>query len=389
MTTSLSLPELIVFTKQGGPLTKRISLNENTIRSDGSACVMARGEARRLNVADVRQLATSIENLDANQAIGLGQLRAGLPNEVKIVTKDKLNGEALPNVIARTGDDIIYQKGQSAFALLDFDTKGMPRAVKAELTRWGGFWPALISMLPELATIARVTRPSTSAGLYRADTGERLQGSDGVHVYVQVKDGEDVERFLKILHERCWLAGFGWYMIGAGGQLLDRSIVDRMVGAPERLIFEGGPILEAPLEQDQESRRPIAVDGETLDTLAAVPPLTIIEKAALAKLKAEARQKIAPAAAKARDEFVARQTQQLANRTGMPIADARYVIERQCAGVLYPDLVLPFDDDGFAGVTVRKVLADPDRFEGATLADRLRCRQGEDYAPRGRLAVDS
>jgi len=37
-----------------------------------------------------------------------------------------------------------------------------------------------------------------------------------------------------------------------------------MVGAPERLIFEGGPILEAPLEQDQESRRPIAVDGETL-----------------------------------------------------------------------------------------------------------------------------
>ena len=49
--------------------------------------------------------------------------------------------------------------------------------------------------------------------------------------------------------------GFGWYMVGAGGQLLERSIVDRMVGAPERLVFEGAPVLDPPLAQDQESRR--------------------------------------------------------------------------------------------------------------------------------------
>jgi hypothetical protein len=29
-----------------------------------------------------------------------------------------------------------------------------------------------------------------------------------------------------------------------------------MVGAAERLIFEGGPILEPPIEQDRESSRP-------------------------------------------------------------------------------------------------------------------------------------
>jgi hypothetical protein len=43
---------------------------------------------------------------------------------------------------------------------------------------------------------------------------------------------------------------------------------------------------------------------------------------------------------------------------------------------LLPDLVLPFDDEEFAGCTVADVLADPDRFEGATLADP---NEGPDY----------
>ena len=58
-------------------------------------------------------------------------------------------------------------------------------------------------------------------------------------LFLGVQDGADVERFLKTLHARCWLAGLGWLMVGAGGQLLERSIVDRVVGTPERLVFEG------------------------------------------------------------------------------------------------------------------------------------------------------
>ena len=52
------------------------------------------------------------------------------------------------------------------------------------------------------------------------------------------------------------------------------------------------------------------------------------------------------------------------------------MVARQCDGVLLPDLVLPFDDDELAGCTVADVLADPARFEGATLADPL---EGIDY----------
>src|SRR5262249_58175326 len=92
-------------------------------------------------------------------------------------------------------------------------------------------------------------------------TGAALPGSDGIHVYVAVKDGGDIERFLRVLHARCWLAGLGWYLVSASGAPLERSIVDRMVGGPERLVFEGGPVLVPPLQQDQESRRPIIVEG--------------------------------------------------------------------------------------------------------------------------------
>ena len=71
--------EITLFEKSDGPLTKRISLAaDGSVKSDGSACVMARGTARRVRIANVKQLATLIEQLPQNQAIALGALRTGL-----------------------------------------------------------------------------------------------------------------------------------------------------------------------------------------------------------------------------------------------------------------------------------------------------------------------
>ena len=226
-------------------------------------------------------------------------------------------------------------------------------------------------MLPALDKVARVTRRSTSAGLSRTDTGEALSGSDGVHVYVAEKDGADSERFLRALHDRCWLGGFGWMMVSGSGALLERSIVDRTVGGPERLVFEGGPVLVPPLVQDKESRRPIAVEGVALDTVAVCPPLSVVERSRLDELKARERERLAPEMAKAREAFVEAQARKLVARTGMSEKAARQVIVRQCEGVLRPDIVLPFDDPELAGHTVGDVLANPGFYEGETLADPL------------------
>src|SRR5260370_30010009 len=111
---------ITVFTKSGGPLTKHIRLGEDgSVKSDGSACVMGRGQARRVLVAGIDEFAAIIGGLRFDQAIALGQLRSDLPDEVAVVTKDKLNGSVGPNVIARTAKDIPYQVGRPALVLLE------------------------------------------------------------------------------------------------------------------------------------------------------------------------------------------------------------------------------------------------------------------------------
>jgi hypothetical protein len=52
------------------------------------------------------------------------------------------------------------------------------------------------------------------------------------------------------------------------------------------------------------------------------------------------------------------------------------LVERQCAGFLRPDVLLPFDAVEFHGATVCDVLTDPERFVGARLADPI---EGVEY----------
>jgi hypothetical protein len=106
----MSIVELTIFTKDHGPLTKRIALGANgKLDSNGSACVMARGTARRASIANVNELATLIGGVASNEALALGMLREGLADQVRVVRKEELNGDG-DGVIARTGADIVFMR---------------------------------------------------------------------------------------------------------------------------------------------------------------------------------------------------------------------------------------------------------------------------------------
>jgi hypothetical protein len=198
--------ELTLLTKAGGPLTKRIAMDAaGRVVSDASACTMAEGRADRLRLAGPADLAAALGAVAPDQALALGRLRAGLPDAVPVATRRALaGGEAAEGAIARTRDHIDFAPGEPAFALLDFDRKDMPDAVAEALAARGGFWPALVAAAPALAGAARVRRASTSAGLLDLHTGAPVVGAagGGEHVFLQVRDGADVERFLRDLHER-------------------------------------------------------------------------------------------------------------------------------------------------------------------------------------------
>jgi hypothetical protein len=113
----------------GGALTKQISLGpDGTIKSDGSACVMARGTARRARIGNVGELAGLINSMCSSEALTLGRLRQDFPDTVEVAPKrmlDQSNIATPPDVIAHTPSNIVYSPETAAFALLDFDANGM------------------------------------------------------------------------------------------------------------------------------------------------------------------------------------------------------------------------------------------------------------------------
>jgi hypothetical protein len=367
--------EIILFDKEGGPLTKRITLGANgQLENDASACVMVKGTAERVWIDTLHQAAETIIKLEQHQAIALGALRQGLPGQCTVMTDAALkqtNGTPRPNVIARTQEHIHFEL-RPGLVLADFDTKGMPAAILQRIDEFGGFEAALYSVLPELAQVGTISRASTSAGLFRDDTGERFLSSGGKHLYIQVADVTDSARFLKALHARCWLSGFGWLACGAAGQLLERSLVDRSVGQPERLVFEGPPVLTAPLAQDWRERKPVVREGGVLDTRAACPDLGVVEAATFRQLQAIEKQRVAPEAAAKRAVFIEHHAEEINNRTGIPVADARAIVEKQINGTLTPALMLSFDDPEFEGETVSDILANPERLSTLPLLIRSR-----------------
>jgi hypothetical protein len=358
--------EITIFRKKNGVLSKRISLGKDgKIESDGSECRMAEGTGRRIKLDGVGSLAEFIDQMSSQEALALGRLRTDLPEQVRVVTKGALHDKTPGDVIARTTDYLHFAAGAPAYMLLDFDRKGQPAEVTAKLKEAGSFWSAVIQVVPGLANAARVERHSTSAGLYRRDTQEWLRGSAGEHVYVAVKDGTDIERALTTLRDRLWLAGYGYFVVGAIGQLLDRSIIDAAVFGPERLVFEGAPILIPPVAQDRKKRLPQAHDGDIIDTTVAIPSLSEAEQTRVAQLKAAARERLKPEAAAARRAWA----KNFAASHGLSEDEAERIAADATNYLLQPEFELVFDELG--ACTVRDVLADPDKYIGHTLADPL------------------
>jgi hypothetical protein len=188
------------------------------------------------------------------------------------------------DVIARMKDFLIFIG--AGYILFDIDTKGMPQPVRDRVSALGGAWPTIVDAVPKLGGAARVVRKSSSSGISNPATGE-TRDSDGEHIYVLANYAHAIPETLKRIHDMLWLAGLGWYVVGAAGQMLERSLVDTAVGSPERLVFEGPVILAEPLIQ---SPRPaLAIDGRAIDITNAVLPWGPVDDAAVRTAKQTAR----------------------------------------------------------------------------------------------------
>jgi hypothetical protein len=170
--------EITVFQKHGGILSKRIWLDGGKVVSDGSACLMSSGRARRAPITGIHAYADLVNSCAGNEAFALGRLIDNLPNDVRVVTAEELNGGHELGVIARTKQFLTFQSGKGGLAPFDFDPKCMSEPVKQRFDEAGGFFGALCVVLPALETVAMVKRSSTSSGLRLAILGDNTGVAD-------------------------------------------------------------------------------------------------------------------------------------------------------------------------------------------------------------------
>jgi hypothetical protein len=365
-----------VFRKDGGSLSKSIALGEEGRPvSDGGGCRMSTGRVQTVRLHSIQELADLIGKLDEADAIALGAVRDdALDNEdcARVVRHADLPDDPGRGTIARTLDYIGFRAGQPGLMLLDYDTKGLPEAV-AERIRAEGLEAVLAEVVPEIATTARLWRPSTSSGLCNSETGETFDKAGG-HLFLAVTDAADITRATKALHQRLWLAGLGFILVGRAGQCLERSVIDVAVGSPERLVFEGPPQIVPPLVQ---SPRPCTVTrGKLLDLRNAIPDLSPDESATFERMLADAKAEADVIAAPIRKKVDDAEVRTL-RKAGMDEGEARSRVEARRKGRLFPHVELHFDNGDTP--TVAEVLVNPAAYHQETLADPIepdtgRCR---------------
>lgn len=378
---TFSIP-LTILDNTEGPLSKKIKLSaDGEHLSSIAECKFYKGLASRWEFSSVAKVAATINRLKFNQAIALGSLRDDLRDVVNVVTGDELRSTPNPpdDLISKTRNFFCYRKDQPSLALLDYDPKQMPQDVIDRVEALGGFWAALCTIIPELAHTARITRASTSSGILRAKDNHPIRGSNGMHVYIVIKEGTDSARFLGALLQRCWIHGLAWGDVGEKGAFLERSIVDSSVGTPERLVFEGAPRLSADLIQP--ARLAVPVEGEVLDTRACCPALVAEELDQIIPYREAERTRLLPEINRRKVIATAEAAKKISEKTGRPLsecqADAEYAWTHN---ILYPDDVLPFDNARVT-VTVRDVLDDPARFVDNTSMRMADPNEGPEYGP--------
>jgi hypothetical protein len=181
------------------------------------------------------------------------------------------------------------------------------------------------------------------------------------------------------MHDRLWLHGLGWIRVSRVGSLLDRSLVDSSVGAPERLVFEGAPILEPPIRQDRTLRRAVAFEGAVIDTRSVFPELTPEERARVKGIIADRRASIEPYAASVRAASIEKEIGTEHERTGVSLDILRAKWREAQNHRLPPEYVLEFSDPVIGRVRVADILENPGRFAGEPLADPL---EGPEEGPQ-------
>ncbi len=353
------------YTKDSGPLTKVMRLVDGALCKDGSGCRMNRGKVERCSICSMSELAYLLQSLGLNQAVSLGVTDS---DSVKtITTRDKETGD----VISRTKKHIRFRPNEPAFMLFDHD-HSRDNAVFADAKAGKGYRPEILieiiaDLFPQIQNVSWLMRPSTSACIYDRN-GNLLKGEgSGFHIYLPVKDGSDIPRFIEVMGKRLILAGYGRIEFSRSGQILVRTLVDLLVGSPERLVFEAGALCEDGLVQ--RLPMPRINEGKVLDTHL-LPSLSVNESQQYEDIVNGLKTLARPAQENISAQYIATESEKLVVTQSCSHAAAEKIVRNRQLLQLADDDFL-FFQHASGPVSVQDMLNKGSTFNNRCLADPL------------------
>jgi hypothetical protein len=230
--------------RENAVLTKQYRLDDKGNICKVSAPNFTDGTAETICINKLSEIEGVIADLGSNECIALGIFDS---SPCQIVTAGMLDENSLKaGTRSRTKQHM--RQPPLGLALLDHDfSPYMPAHLRCETP--DELMAILQNAVPELGTVTYSGTGSCSKGITITATNESYPAG-GLHVYLPVKD-IDLEALRQYLEAKLWNAGLGYIGFARNGAMLERCIIDLSVLSPERLIYEGDPILGEEL-----SRRP-------------------------------------------------------------------------------------------------------------------------------------
>jgi hypothetical protein len=353
-------------TNLGQPLSKRLAVTSNGLRVSAAA-TMFRGLATHSSVHDLAGLASVIEGLTDREALTFGIAQKAY---TRIATRMAIvEGRALPGAIYRGREHFAWPNGRAVF-MMDVDRpKDGSKPFRAR-----EFDEMLCAILPWWPACARMYKPSASAFVYDATTGDELLGPGSLRCYAIADNGESIPFLGVAVTDALWKAGKGRIEFAKDGHLLVRSPVDGSVWQPERLDFAGPVVLGPGLVR--KGHAPWIIDGCDIDTevaIAAGPGRMTFGVWASSSREVTLAKRVARPETRQRQRAHA---EQLAEGSPNPGKAARQHLSAIKDGRLPCSAPIYFADG--RTVTVAEILADPVAFHLADCADPAEPEYGND-----------
>lgn len=303
------------------PVVKTFRWQNGAVEKQHGARI-SKGRAMTVEADTAADLLRIIETLGPRQAIALGVLATA--NQWMPLAS---TANAKPGEITRTLNWFLFHKGPG-WCVFDLDPGDMPESLirnKSDRELWG----VITEVVPELQGCEHLVVPSSSAGI--VPPSGVANEAKGLHVYVKLAKASTCKELVQKVYDRLWAAGYGYVKLAKDGKQLLRTLIDKAVASPERLIFEAEPIVLEPLVRNPPAK--CLHPGPALRDIADANADSVSE------LQAEAEAATGNAAKTQRRKYVDEKATKLSKEAGISKTAARRRVTVQTG-----DRVLEDDD---------------------------------------------